>query len=109
HYNQETNDWNVLERHTPVTLREWIASPDPFSSRLDVAGGQLALIVNPGTAIQAIAPWDGCLTSVYVDRGRLVLSRAAGDQASPEPIRVGLQVGRRQLEVELLEPGTLVG
>lgn len=108
-YDQEANDWYVLERHTSVSPADWIAAPLPFTARLDVAGGQLVIGVVAGAAMQSIAPPEDCLTSLYVDRGRIVLSRPAGEEASPDPVNVAVQVGQQQFDVELLEPGTLVG
>lgn len=108
-YDPETSDWKVLERQSPVAVGDWIAAPEPFTSRLEVALGQLVIVVPGGTAIESVAPAEGRLTSVYLDRGRIVLSRPVGDEASSEPVTVGIQVGQQQLDVALLEPGTLVG
>lgn len=108
-YQPDAIEWNVLARHTRVQAGQWLATPEPFFSRLDVRGGQLAVLVNAGTIVQPSAPQEGHTLSLLVDRGRVGLLRAGGDAATQEPCIVTVHVGDLQFEVELLEPGTLVG
>lgn len=108
-YHQDANDWNVLGRQTRVRTGDWVATPEPFTSRLDVNGGQLIVIANPGSTVQPMAPLEGRLTALQLDRGRIGLYRPAGELASPDPLTVALQVGSLQFDLQLLEPGTLVG
>lgn len=108
-YQPEMNDWTVLARRALVHPSEWIGSPEPFSTRLDVGRSALTLSVNAGSIVQSVAPLEGTLTALVVDRGRVGLYRPAGPDAAPEPVKVGLHIGDFQFELELLEPGTLCG
>jgi hypothetical protein len=108
-YQPDANDWNVLQRQTAVNAGDWIATPEPFTSRIDVNGTQLAISVNSGSIVQLLSPPEGRLLTVLVDCGRVGLYRPAGDGAAAEPVKVNVQVAGLDLDVELLEPGTLLG
>ncbi|MBL8848265.1 MAG: hypothetical protein JNG89_01215 [Planctomycetaceae bacterium] len=108
-YQADIEDWNVLERQQRVLANQWIGVPDPFLARFEVAAGRTALIVNPGTSVQFLMPSEGRLLSVQVDHGRIGISRTAGEGAAPDPVLVSLQIGAWSFDVELVEPGTLLG
>jgi hypothetical protein len=105
-YQPDVVDWNVMPRQSLVKAGDWIASPEPFAARLEVGGGRLSVILNSGSTIQTSVPPEGWLTSLRVDRGRVGLYRPAGEA---DPVAVALQVGNLAVDMELLEPGTLVG
>jgi hypothetical protein len=108
-YQPDANDWNLLPRQTALKAGDWIATPEPFTSRIDVSGGQLAISVNSSSIVQLLAPPEGRLLMVLVDCGRVGLYRPAGEGAAAEPVKVRVQVGGLDLDIELLEPGTLLG
>lgn len=108
-YQADINDWNVLPRHTAVKAGDWIATPEPFTSRIDVNGGQLRITVNSGSIVQLLASPEGHMATLLIDSGRVGLYRPAGDGAAPDPLSVSVRVGEIDFDIDLLEPGTLVG
>lgn len=108
-YQSDANDWNVLPRHTAVKAGDWMAVPEPFTSRIDVNGGQFTIVIDAGSIVQLVPTPEDRLVSLLVDCGRVALSRPAGGGAAPNPLFVGVRVGDLDLAIELLEPGTLVG
>jgi len=108
-YQADANDWNVLQRQSALKGGDWIATPEPFTSRIDVDGGRLAITVNGGSIVQLLSPPEGRLLTVQVDCGHVGLYRPAGEGAGADPVQIDVKVGGLDLGIELLEPGTLVG
>ena len=107
-YDQAAGDWI---RRASLSVNEAfsrVAVPEPFHGRFDIADTDARLIVPGGTALQYLPPDENSEFGIYIDRGRIVLSRLA--TADPKKsLFVHVAARGQAYNVELATPDTIVG
>ena len=79
---QEVSDgqWYVQPRRSELHPEEVLACPEPFEAALELDDGKLLVTLLGNTVVQLLPPTAEQKVRLLVKRGRLLVSRGAGDQ-----------------------------
>ncbi len=105
-----TDEWSVMPRQAMVFPGEDLASPNPFSADLMMAGQEplCEAVLRGGTRIRVMEPTAETRVGVEIDRGRVLLSRQ-GIEAADETFVFRLTIRSDEWLCELTGPDATVG
>ncbi|MFQ5734219.1 MAG: hypothetical protein ACE5KM_19965 [Planctomycetaceae bacterium] len=108
-FDAKSKDWFVMAPRSLVKAGDRLASPEPFDSLIEIAGGRARVVLQSGTQVALLPANEAGAFGFELRRGRLVIKRAAGTAKSKTPLVLALRIHGELFRLELLAPQTVCG
>jgi hypothetical protein len=83
--------WVILPGRTSIRRGDYVASPEPFKSTLQIASLNLTIELQPGAAVEYLGAGTDINAGFKIHRGRVSIKREAPDE-NAQPVTVGIRL-----------------
>ena len=101
--------WFVAERQSEIKTGQFVASPEPYRSVIDIEQGRSRVTLVGGTAVKYVGPTEAALYGFEVQQGRIILEGSRLPDAENAVTVMSLSVGGELWRLELLSADTICG
>ncbi|QDV51172.1 hypothetical protein [Gimesia fumaroli] len=107
----DKNDWVILSKVSPIQVDSTVASPEPFTARINIPQAFCKVVLLPGTAVTYIGKNKAAEMGFQIQEGRLRIeaSRGLNDAKDAAGPTLSIKVNDELWRIELVTRDSVCG